>query len=115
MVVSIDARNGEVMIDGWLAGSGVPALELARRMVDLGVPRLMVTDIGRDGALQGPNVELLAEFVMALPVPVVASGGVTTVEHVKALAAAGCEGAIIGRALYEGTLDLREALAAVRA
>jgi len=113
VVVSIDTRDGEVMTDGWLEGSGVATLDLARRMVDLGVPRLMFTDIRRDGALQGPNVEALTVLVRALPVPVVASGGVTTVAHLLALAVAGCEGAIVGKALYEGTLDLTVAIAAL--
>jgi phosphoribosylformimino-5-aminoimidazole carboxamide ribotide isomerase len=112
LVVSIDARGGEVMTQGWLEGSGRDALDFAREMVDRGVPRVMVTDIGRDGAMGGPNVEFLAEFVAALPIPVVASGGVTAVEHIRQLAAAGCEGAIIGRALYEGVITLPEAIAA---
>jgi phosphoribosylformimino-5-aminoimidazole carboxamide ribotide isomerase len=115
IVVSLDARGGEVMTDGWLSGSGVQVLDLARRMVDLGVPRLMFTDIGRDGALAGPNVEALAELVQALAVPVVASGGVTTIDQLVAVASVGCEGAIIGKALYEGLIDLREALEAVKA
>lgn len=113
IVVSIDARGGEVMTRGWLDSSGRSALDFAHEMVDLGVPRVMVTDIGRDGAMGGPNVEFLAEFVAALPVPVVASGGVTSIDHLRELAAAGCEGAIIGTALYEGVLDLRDALKAV--
>ncbi len=113
IVVSIDARNGMVMTDGWIEGSGVPALVLARRMVALGVPRLMVTDIGQDGLMAGPNVPFLRQFVEELPVPIVASGGVTSIEHLLALAAAGCEGAIIGKALYEGVLDLPSAIAAL--
>lgn len=115
IVVSIDARGGEVMTDGWLARSGLQVLDLARKMVDLGVPRLMFTDIGRDGALSGPNVGALAALVEALPVPIVASGGVTTIEQLVAVASVGCEGAIIGKALYEGMIDLREALEAVNA
>lgn len=114
IVVSIDARGGEVMTQGWIEGSGRKALDFAREMVGVGVPRLMVTDIGRDGAMSGPNVEFLREFVTALPVPIVASGGVTSVDHLRELAAAGCEGAIVGRALYEGALSLPEAIAAVR-
>lgn len=113
IVVSIDARGGEVMTGGWLDSSGRQALDFAREMAALGVPRLMVTDIGRDGAMSGPNVDFLREFVAALDVPVVASGGVTHVDHLRQVADVGCEGAIIGRALYEGVLDLREALEAV--
>ncbi|MGI8926747.1 MAG: 1-(5-phosphoribosyl)-5-[(5-phosphoribosylamino)methylideneamino]imidazole-4-carboxamide isomerase [Tepidiformaceae bacterium] len=115
MVVSVDARDGEVRTDGWTASSGIRASDLARRMVELGVPRLMFTDIGRDSTLTGPNVQALAELVEALSVPVVASGGVASVDDLKELAAIGCEGVIIGKALYEGTIDLREALAAVAA
>lgn len=115
IVVSIDARDGEVMTDGWLKASGVRTLDLARQVVALGVPRLMVTDIARDGAMSGPNVEALAALVRELPVPIIASGGVTSVEHLRALAAAGCEGVIVGKALYEGHIDLRDALAAVAA
>jgi len=115
IVVSIDTRGGEALTDGWLEGSGADALELAQAMVARGVPRIMVTDIGRDGALAGPNIDLTTKFVEALPVPVVASGGVTTTADLRALAEAGCEGAIVGRALYEGQLSLPDALAAVAA
>lgn len=114
IVVSIDGRDGEVRTDGWLQGSGITVQALAQQMVDLGVPRLMVTDIGRDSTLTEPNFELLAQLVTSLPVPIVASGGVGEVEHLRRLARIGCEGAIVGKALYEGTVDLAEALAAVR-
>ncbi|MBI5949310.1 MAG: 1-(5-phosphoribosyl)-5-[(5-phosphoribosylamino)methylideneamino]imidazole-4-carboxamide isomerase [Chloroflexi bacterium] len=113
IVVSIDAKGGEVVTDGWLKGTGQGALELAKRMVELGVPRIMFTDIGRDGALTEPNFEALEAFVRELTVPVVASGGVAKVEHLVRLAEIGCEGAIVGKALYEGAVDLPEALAAV--
>jgi phosphoribosylformimino-5-aminoimidazole carboxamide ribotide isomerase len=83
-------------------------------MVELGVPRLMVTDIGRDSTLTEPNFELLAGLVRTLPVPIVASGGVSNTEQLSRLADIGCEGAIVGKALYEGTVDLQQALAAVR-
>lgn len=114
IVVSIDSRNGDVVTDGWLTGSGRTALDLANEMVELGVPRLMFTDINRDGALTEPNFEALAEYVRALPVPVVASGGVAVVAHLRRLADIGCEGAIVGKALYEGAVDLPAALEAVR-
>lgn len=113
IVVAIDARDGRVYTDGWRRASDESPLSLARRMVALGVPRLMVTNISRDGAMEGPDVDGIAAFVDALPVPVVASGGVTTVAHLLALRDAGCEGAIVGRALYEGVLDLRAALEAL--
>jgi phosphoribosylformimino-5-aminoimidazole carboxamide ribotide isomerase len=113
-VVSIDARDGEVVTDGWLKGTGRSPLEFAREMVDLGVQRIMYTDVRRDGALTQPNFEALAELVAALPVPVVAAGGVSMVQHLVRLAEIGCEGAIVGKALYEGAVDLPAALAAVR-
>jgi phosphoribosylformimino-5-aminoimidazole carboxamide ribotide isomerase len=100
------------MTRGWQEGSGLQALDFAREMAALGVPRIMVTDIGRDGAMQGPNVDFLRSFVEALDVPVVASGGVTSIDDLVQLAVAGCEGAIVGKALYEGVISLREALAA---
>jgi len=74
----------------------------------------MYTDIARDGSLQGPNIDSLRAMVAAVPVPVIASGGITTIEQLRAVMATGCEGAIIGKALYEGQIDLREALAAAR-
>jgi len=115
IVVSIDARAGEVVTDGWVQGTGRGVLDLARAMVEAGVPRLMFTDVGRDSTLTEPNFEALAELVRVLPVPVVASGGVAHVDHLRRLAEIGCEGAIIGKALYEGLVELPVALSAVGA
>jgi phosphoribosylformimino-5-aminoimidazole carboxamide ribotide isomerase len=112
IVVSIDAKDGEVMTDGWIKGSGVRATDLARRVAEQGAPRIMYTDIGRDGALQGPNLEALREMVAAVPVPVIASGGISTIAQLRDVIATGAEGAIIGKALYEGQIDLPEALEA---
>lgn len=113
VVVAVDTRAGEALTEGWREGSGADALALAKEMVARGAPRIMVTDVARDGALEGPNVALAAEFAGALPVPVVASGGVTTADDLRALAETGCEGAIVGKALYEGRFTLAEALEAV--
>jgi phosphoribosylformimino-5-aminoimidazole carboxamide ribotide isomerase len=113
MVVSIDARDGEVRTDGWLRGSDMRALDLGNAMAEAGVARVMFTDIGRDGTLGEPNFEALAELVRELPIPVVASGGVARIEHLLKLASIGCEGAIVGKALYEGAFRLDEAIAAV--
>ncbi len=113
IVVSIDCRNGEVMTNGWLDGSGVNVLDLARAMAAAGVARVMVTDISRDGALVGPNLALYETLVRELSIPVVASGGVGSYDDLSALAAIGCEGVIVGKALYEGTIDLPQALLAV--
>lgn len=115
IVVSIDSRGGEVVTDGWVEGSGRDVLDLARAMVEAGVPRLMFTDVGRDSTLTEPNFDSLAELVRELPVPVVASGGVAHVDHLRRLAEIGCEGAIVGKALYEGLVELPQALAAVGA
>lgn len=115
IVAAIDTRDGEARTDGWLEGAGADPLALARELAERGVPRVMVTDIARDGALTGPNVALAEAFAAALPVPVVASGGVAETAHLRALAGAGCEGAIVGKALYERRFTLAEALAAVAA
>lgn len=113
IVVSIDARDGEVRTDGWLHGSNIRAIDLARELAAAGVARLMFTDIGRDGMLTEPNFTAYRELVAALPCPVVASGGVSRVEHLVRLARLGCEGAIVGKSLYEGAFTLPEALTAV--
>ena len=112
--VAIDARDGEVRTDGWTVGSGIPALDFARTMADAGVRRIMFTDISRDSTLTEPNFAALEEMVLALPeCRIIASGGVAQVAHLVRLGEIGCTGAIVGKALYEGTVDLTEALAAV--
>jgi phosphoribosylformimino-5-aminoimidazole carboxamide ribotide isomerase len=113
IVVSIDAKDGEVRTDGWLQGSNVRAIDLARELAAAGVPRLMFTDIGRDGMLTEPNFDAYCELLAAVTCPVVASGGVSKVEHLVRLAGIGCEGAIVGKSLYESAFTLPEALQAV--
>ena len=113
IVVAIDARDGEVRTDGWLQGTGIRVLDLARAMVEAGVSRVMYTDIGRDGTMGEPNFAGLSELVRELPIPVIASGGVSKIEHLVRLAEIGCEGAIVGKALYEGSFRLDDAIAAV--
>jgi phosphoribosylformimino-5-aminoimidazole carboxamide ribotide isomerase len=113
--VSLDARDGEVYTDGWRVATGRSVESVAAEMVELGVPRLMFTDIGRDATLTEPNFDALAHLVSLLPVPIIASGGVAETSHLVRLAAIGCEGAIVGKALYEGRVDLVEALGAVAA
>lgn len=112
LVLGIDARDGRVATEGWLATSQTPAIELARQYAGEPVAALIVTDIARDGMLSGPNLEALRQMRRAVEVPLVASGGVTRVEDIRDLAEVPVEGCIIGRALYEGTLTLKEALAA---
>jgi phosphoribosylformimino-5-aminoimidazole carboxamide ribotide isomerase len=110
IVLGIDARNGLVATQGWLDVSERPAIDLARQCADLPLAALVYTDISRDGMLEGPNLDALAEMARTVPQPVIASGGVTTLEDVRRLADIGLPGCIIGRALYEGRLDLREAM-----
>ena len=112
ILLGIDAKNGLAATDGWQATSAVTALELARRFQDLPLAGLVCTDISRDGMLEGPNLAALAELVAAAAVPVIASGGMTTVEDIRRVRQAGAAGCIIGRALYEGRLNLAAAMAA---
>jgi len=111
LVAGIDARQGMVATDGWLETSQTLATELVTdlRRRTASIAAIVFTDIARDGMLQGPNLESLADIRSASDIPVVASGGVTTLDDVRALQAAGTHAVIIGRALYEGMIDLREA------
>jgi phosphoribosylformimino-5-aminoimidazole carboxamide ribotide isomerase len=108
IVLGIDAKGGRVATQGWLDVSDMAALELARTLAALPLAALVYTDISRDGMMQGANVEAMAEMTAAVPIPVIASGGVTSLDDVRRLADAGLAGCIIGRALYEGQLHLRE-------
>jgi len=112
IIVSIDARNGQVSTRGWLRDTQVKAVELGKQMAKLGVRRFIYTDITRDGTLSSPNYQAIQNLIEALNLPVVAAGGVSAVEHVRELKKIGAEGAIIGRALYTGDINLKGALAA---
>lgn len=113
LVLGIDARDGFVATDGWLETSQTAAVPLAQRFVGKPLAAIVYTDIATDGMMQGPNVEAMAEMQKAMgDVPVVASGGVTTVDDIRRLREAGLAAAIVGRALYEGTIDLVAALEA---
>lgn len=112
LALGLDAREGMVATEGWLETSHVSAIELARSFADQPIAALIYTDIATDGMLAGPNVGALAEMVQAVDLPVIASGGVTTAKDVARLVEADVAGCIIGRALYEGTLNLSDALAA---
>jgi phosphoribosylformimino-5-aminoimidazole carboxamide ribotide isomerase len=110
LVLGIDARDGRAATDGWLNTSNVPAIDLARQFASEPLAAIIYTDIATDGMMKGPNIPAMVEMQAAVDVPVVASGGVTTIDDVARLAEAGMPACIIGRALYEGTLSLAEAL-----
>ena len=114
IAVGIDAKNGEVAIEGWGQGSGVAATELAKKMASFGVETIIYTDISRDGMLSGVNVKSTAALARACGVPIIASGGVASLDdirRVKAVEGDGVQGCIIGKAIYTGAVDLKEALA----
>ena len=115
IAVGIDARGGRVATRGWATETDVMATDLARRFEDAGVAALIYTDIDRDGAMQGPNIAATEALARAVHIPVIASGGVSSMADLKALAATRViAGAISGRALYDGAIDLTGALAALR-
>ena len=115
IAVGIDARGGRVATRGWAEQTGVEATDLARGFEDAGVAAIIYTDIDRDGAMQGPNLAATAALARALSIPVIASGGVSSLADLIGLRDTGAiAGAISGRALYDGKLDLAEALAALR-
>jgi phosphoribosylformimino-5-aminoimidazole carboxamide ribotide isomerase len=116
IVVGIDARGGHVAVEGWAETSSLSAIELGRRFEDAGVSAIVYTDIDRDGTMQGLNIPSTIDLANALSIPVIASGGVASMADLRALKQAAAkatgviEGAISGRALYDGRLDLQEAL-----
>jgi len=117
IAVGIDARDGKVATEGWAETSTMDVLDLARRFEDAGVAAIVFTDIARDGTMQGVNVEATARLAAAIRIPVIASGGVAGIEDIEALIGAGCPnilGVVIGRALYDGRIDPKSALAQAR-
>lgn len=112
VAVGVDARDGKVAVDGWTRTSETTVDDLAQRFADAGVAALIYTDIDRDGALQGPNVEATARLARTAPMPVIASGGVSSLDDLAALkkAAPMLDGVICGRALYDGRIDLGAAM-----
>ncbi|MBL3586533.1 1-(5-phosphoribosyl)-5-[(5-phosphoribosylamino)methylideneamino]imidazole-4-carboxamide isomerase [Rhodovulum sulfidophilum] len=115
IAVGIDARNGRVATKGWAEETDVMATDLAKSFEDAGVSALIYTDIDRDGAMAGPNVAATEALARAVSIPVIASGGVSSLADLKALRATGAiSGAISGRALYDGAIDLAGALAALK-
>ncbi|MFC2008079.1 1-(5-phosphoribosyl)-5-[(5-phosphoribosylamino)methylideneamino]imidazole-4-carboxamide isomerase [Chloroflexota bacterium] len=113
IIVTIDAREGYVSTHGWRQGTQLETLEFARAMAGLGVKRFIYTDISRDGTLTEPNFTAIAELVEAVRLPIIAAGGISSLVHLKMLGQLGVEGAIVGKALYTGDIDLKQALAAL--
>ena len=111
LALGIDARDGMVATDGWLETSETTAISLAQQFNSQPVAAIIYTDISRDGMMQGANIAGMSEMKQATNIPVIASGGVTTLEDVKQLREAGLDGAIIGRSLYDGVIDLKDAIA----
>ncbi|MCS6949583.1 MAG: 1-(5-phosphoribosyl)-5-[(5-phosphoribosylamino)methylideneamino]imidazole-4-carboxamide isomerase [bacterium] len=114
VVLGVDVRGGNVAIAGWQEQTEIDAIDLIQQMAGRGARRVIVTDISRDGTLRGSNLELMYRLVERGGIPVIASGGIATVDDLFALQEAGVEGAILGKALYTGSIRLREAIEQVR-
>ena len=114
IAVGIDARDGRVAVEGWAEATELSAAELAARFKDSGVAAIVYTDIVRDGELAGPNIQATAALSADVPIPVIASGGISSIGDIEALCRENAiSGAIVGRALYDGRIDLKEALALI--
>ena len=114
VVVAVDARDGFVAVEGWTRPTRARAVDVVRALGDAPLAGVLYTDVSRDGTGAGPNLEATAELAAQVPLPVIASGGVGSLEHLRALAARGIDACIIGRALYEGAFTLDEAIDAAR-
>ncbi len=110
IAVGIDAKNGMAAAEGWLDASTVHYIDLAKRMESVGVKCIIFTDISKDGTLSGPSVEQLGQLQNAVSCDIIASGGIRDIEHIKALRVMGLYGAICGKSLYQGTLELAQAI-----
>jgi len=114
VIVGIDAREGYVAVQGWLTGTTIAVTDLLQRMAALGARRFIYTDILRDGTLSQPNFEAIEELTKTTSLPIIAAGGISSVSDLVRLGRIGVEGAIVGRALYTGDIELGEALAALQ-
>ena len=112
LIAGIDARGGKVAVRGWLDTTELEAVDLARRLAALGLRWIVFTDIGADGMLAGPNLGALKEMVEGVDASIIASGGISSVDDVRAVREAGAAAAIIGKALYAGRLTVKDALEA---
>jgi len=110
IILGLDARDGRVAIHGWRKDTAIDVLELSRDMVEVGVRRFIYTDIKRDGTLTEPNFDMINRLLAEVKVPVIAAGGISKLEHLGRLKELGVEGAIVGKALYTGDIDLEEAI-----
>ncbi len=113
IIVGIDSREGYIAIHGWQQETGLKTIELAKSMVQLGVKRFIYTDINRDGTLTEPNFATVAELVDTIGLPIIAAGGISSLNHLRMLKRLGAEAAIVGKALYTGDINLKQALAAI--
>jgi phosphoribosylformimino-5-aminoimidazole carboxamide ribotide isomerase len=114
IVLGLDARGIKVATDGWTKNSSEPLLKFAKKAAKLPLAAIIYTDIGKDGMMKGPNIERTKALVSAVGIAVIASGGVSKIDDIKKLAKSGVEAVIIGRALYEGALNLAEAIEAAK-
>lgn len=110
IAVGIDAKNGFVSVEGWQEVSNIHFLDLAREMEKIGVKHIIFTDIGRDGTLEGPNLKPLKQLKETVSCSIIASGGIRDIENIRSLAEIGVDGAIAGKSVYAGTLNLKEAI-----
>ena len=110
IAVGVDARDGIVAISGWTQQSGIPTLEFIGEMLSIGIDTIICTDISKDGALAGTNTALYRDILSKYELKLIASGGVTTIDDVSELRKAGAYGAILGKAIYNGNIDLSEAI-----
>jgi phosphoribosylformimino-5-aminoimidazole carboxamide ribotide isomerase len=110
VIIGIDARDGNIATRGWLNYTAHTAIDLALSMVDFGARRFIYTDISRDGTLTEPNFSAISAMIEAVQLPVIAAGGVSSIHHLKMLEKLGAEGAIVGRAIYTGDINLKQAL-----
>lgn len=114
IVIGIDAKDGMVAVEGWEKTSDFKAVDFAKKMADIGVKTIVYTDIATDGTLKGPNIKAMEGMAKSVNADIIASGGVGNIEHLKALIPTGVEGAIVGRALYTGDVNLLEAIRTVK-
>jgi phosphoribosylformimino-5-aminoimidazole carboxamide ribotide isomerase len=113
IIVGIDARNGLIATHGWVKETDLTAVEFAKAMMKIGVRRFIYTDIERDGTLTEPNFSAIAAMIDAIAVPVIAAGGISSLNHLRMLQKLGAEGAIVGKALYTGDINLKQVLSEI--